>query len=114
MPCDELNGQLGYLLEVIVECEVASIEEVEFGSRQIFQVGARTRLGEEEIILSPGEEKGRTSLTEPLLPSGIGGQITLVIIEQVEHDLVSTRSIEPVLVEEPGIWIYELRLSHSI
>src|SRR5690625_5184807 len=99
MPCDELNGQLGYLLEVIVECEVASIEEVVFGSRQIFQVGPRSRAGEAEIDCSQGQEEGRMSLTEPLLHSGIGGQIALVNIEQVEHDLVSTQSLEPVLVE---------------
>ena len=53
----EVTNELRNLIRSGVECEMASIEDVDFGFRHIFAVAFRLAEIEREIVLAPEDQK---------------------------------------------------------
>jgi hypothetical protein len=71
-----------------LESEVTSVEQVNFGVRQVTQIGSRSRRYKGRVIFPPGSEKRRLSLAEIILECWIEFNIAAIIQHQIELDFV--------------------------
>ena len=75
MASHELEDQARDLVSVLVEREVAGVQQMDFGIGWI----SRERLGAERsegrIVCAPGHQCGRLVIAQPGLPLRVGGDI---------------------------------------
>ena len=71
------------LVDLHVECEVASVEEVHFCVRQILLVSLSSGRDERGIVAAPDDEGRWLVLAQPCLPRGVGSDVGTMVVEQV-------------------------------
>src|SRR5260370_29128417 len=76
-------GELRNLIRRCIECEMARIENVDFGLRHVASIGLRFRKLERQIVFAPENEKARLLLAYPRLPPGVGVDIRAVIVKEI-------------------------------
>ena len=86
-PQQKIARHLCDCVGLLVKGEVAGIKDVELGGRHVALVGERARDDERRIVASPENQRGRPVLTQPGLPPGIGGNVGLIVVEQLTLDL---------------------------
>jgi hypothetical protein len=80
---EKVADQCGDLIRGRVQCEVASVKNVDFGLRHIPAIGFRLRDIERGIMLALDHQQARLPVTHPILPLGVGIDIGAVIVEHV-------------------------------
>ena len=101
MSPDEVIDQMRNGSQLLIQDEAPGVEQVQFSKRKIIEVSSRACFREELIVAPPGQKHEGLMLAHPRLPRWIQHDVGLVVIEQVEHDLVSSGLIEPVLIQSP-------------
>ena len=71
------------LVSLFVQCEVPSVEQVDFRIRKIVLKGFRTRRDEGRVVLAPDHEGRRLVFAEPGLPFRVGRDVGPIVVEQV-------------------------------
>jgi hypothetical protein len=77
----ELEDQVRNLVRLFVQCEVPSVEQVDFRSRKIPREGFRTRRDEGWVVLAPDHEGRGLMVAQPVLPFRIRRDVGAVIVE---------------------------------
>ena len=80
-------GEGGDLIDFLVESEVPGIQDVDLGVGHVALVGLRPGQRERGIVLAPQDEQRGPGLPKPGLPLRIGGDVRLVVVEEVGLDL---------------------------
>jgi hypothetical protein len=88
---------------VVLQGEVARVEQVERGVRQVTQVRPGAGLGEEGVARAPGDERRRAVFTQVRLPVRVGGEVAAVVVGQRELGLLAARLAQEELVEQPPL-----------
>jgi hypothetical protein len=85
MPGVEGGDQLRDLGCVRGQREVAGIEQVKLGARNIRQVGTGA-VGDEELVVgAPGDQRRRLVLTQVGVPARVQREVARLVVDQVEH-----------------------------
>ena len=84
---------------------MAGIEEMQFGVRQVAQVGRRAVGGKDLVVLAPHDQRRRLPLAEERLKFRIERNVRSVVEEQVELDVLVARAVEQRLVVAPVVRI---------
>src|SRR6476620_11016201 len=84
------------------------------GTRQIRQIGVATFTREEEIVLSPEDDRLRLTLAHEPLPRRIEWHVRAIVVEQVEVDALRVRTPEERDVRLPRIGAHELRMLRAV
>src|SRR2546428_9153248 len=79
----EAPDELRNLIRSRIECEMARIEDVDFGLRHVAPIGLRFRKLEGQVVLPPEDEQPRLLLAHPSLPFGVGLDVGAVVEEEV-------------------------------
>ena len=95
---EELPHQLGDLVAVGFQGEVAGVEQVELQRLQVALVRLGPGGGEDLVVLAPDDQHRRLVLAEVLLPLRVERRVAAVAQEQVELDLVVALAVEQELV----------------
>ena len=98
MLAEELPHQLGDLVAVRFQGEVAGVEQVELQRLQVRLVRLGPGGREDLVVLAPGDQHRRLVLAEVLLPLRVQRRVAAVAQEQVELDLVVPLAVEQELV----------------
>src|SRR5262249_21252819 len=96
------------------EREMTGVEKVDFRVRMVALECLRTGRQEERIVLAPYGEKRRPLGADVFLEFGIERDVTLIIAEQVELDIVVTGAGEERRIQGPGIRRQQLRRRHAV
>ena len=78
----ELEDQVCNLVSLFVQCEVPSVEQVDFRIGKIAPEGFRSRRDEGGVVLAPDHEGRGLAVAEPGLPFWVGRNIGAVVVEQ--------------------------------
>src|SRR6266508_2792788 len=84
------------LVEPVLYGEMAAVEHVQLGLREVPQVGAAALGGEEDVVLSPEDERLRPALAQERLPLRIERDVRAIVVEEVELDLAGAGAFEEV------------------
>src|SRR5678815_1374779 len=94
MLAKELSYQLGDLVAIRFQGEVAGVEQTVFQRLQVALVSLGPGGREDLVVLPPGDQHRRLVLAEVLLPRRVQRRIAAVAEEQVELDLPIAYVIE--------------------
>ena len=92
----ERGHQTCDLIVLLVEREMAGLEQMYFSIRQIALVRLCPRGDKRGIVPSPDHQGRRLVLPQPCLPCRIGRDIRPVVVEQICLDLALAAAIDPV------------------
>ena len=109
----ELEDQVCNLVSLFVQCEVPSVEQVDFRIRKIPPEGFRTRSDEGGVVLAPGHEGRWLVVAEPGLPFWVGRDVGWIVVEQVPLDLALPRPRQINILADPGIRIVAIRMGRA-
>ena len=98
---EEVVDQRDHLIGLVLQREMAGVEEMKLQVGQIALVRMRAIGGENLVVLAPDDQRRRLMLAEISLDGGIERQVGPVVVEEVELDLVVARAIEQRLVVDP-------------
>ena len=93
----------GDLLERVLDGEVAAVEHVQLGVRQVAQVGPPALGREEEVVLAPEDQRLRLVLAQERLPLRIQLDVRAVVVQQVELVPARAGPLEEVDVHVPVV-----------
>ena len=96
---DELRD----LIRRRIQCEVARIEDVDFGLRHVAAIGLRFRKLERQIVFAPNDEKPRLLVSHPSLPLRVSVDVRAVVVEEIALNVGLARLIEKVEFIGPEI-----------
>ncbi len=88
-------------MELILKREVAGVEQVIFGLRQVAAVGRGTVGGKDLVVLAPYDQRRRLVFAEECLELRVEADVAAIVAEQVELYILVTRAIEQRLVVNP-------------
>ena len=88
---------------VLIKDEVARFEPNQLGVRQVLLVGLGAGRNEKRIVLAPNNQCLGTVRGERLMPRVVGGDVGLVVLEQVELVFIGTRTIKQGLIDDPVV-----------
>jgi len=94
---------LGDLVERILDGEMATVEHVQLGFREIAKVCASALGGEEDVVLAPEDQRFRPALPQERLPLRIELDVGAVVVEEIELHLARTGTLEEVQVHVPVV-----------
>ena len=106
----EVTNELRNLIRSGVECEMASIEDVDFGFRHIFAVTFRFSEIEREIVPTPNHEQTWLSLLHPCLPFRIGVDVRSIIVEKITLNFGLAGLVEKIKFIGPEIRVIAFRI----
>ena len=78
---------------LVLDREVARVEAMHLGPRQVPQVRLAAFAGEEDVVLAPEDDRLRLPLPQELLPLGVERDVGAVVVEQVELDPPRVRAL---------------------
>jgi hypothetical protein len=114
MPDIERGDEGRDLLGMGREREMAGVEQMEFGVRQVGQVRASSVSDEVLVMSAPGDQRRGLLFAQVGLPRGVERDVVPVVVEQVEHHLIAPREFEEVLVERPEVRVEALRVGDAL
>src|SRR5262249_62215801 len=82
----KIADQRDDLVGLVLQREMAGVEEVELGVAKVALVRVRTVGGEDRVVLAPDDQRRRPVLAEIGLNGGIEGHVGAVVVEEVELD----------------------------
>ena len=83
----ELTDERRNFISLRIQREVAGVEHVNFGIRDILAVAFRLSEIEREIMLAPEDQKLRLRLLHPRLPFRISVYVRAVVVEEIALNL---------------------------
>src|SRR5262249_4348892 len=83
---------------------------MELGVRQVSQIRLAAFWREEDVALTPEDERLWLACAHELLPCGVGGNVGAVVGEEIQLETTRVRSLHEAEVHLPVIGAYELRL----
>ena len=83
----ERENETRDLVVHLIQSEMASVEQMDFGVRQIALESLCPRSNERRIVPSPDHQGRRLVLAQPGLPRRIRGDVRPVVVEQSGLDL---------------------------
>ena len=86
----EIEDEAGNFVVLLLQREVAGIQQMNFRVRQVGAEGRRTRRDEGRIVGAPGDQRRRLVFAKPSLPGGVGCDVRAVVVEQGRLDLALT------------------------
>lgn len=87
--------------------EVPGVEDVDFGAGIILLVGFSAGDCEGGVVAAPYDKEGRLMVAEPLLPFGVGFDVVLVVVEEVELDIRLAGLVEEIVFIGPEVGVVE-------
>ena len=111
---DEISDQSGDFGGMGFQCEVAGIQEMDLGIGEIAAVGLGTGRVEERVVASPGRQERRLMGSEVGLPSGVQGDIGLILAEQIKLDVRVAGAVEDGLVVGRRVGVDEARVGNAV
>src|SRR5215471_8776068 len=102
------------LRSLAFEREMTGFEQVDLGIRIVLPECLGAGGHEKRIVLAPHGQQRRPLCTEILLEFGIERDITLVVAEQIELDLVIAGSGKECSIESPGVRRQPLRRRYAV
>src|SRR5580704_4357865 len=88
MSGQERKNKTRDLVVLLVQGEMASVEEMDLGVRQIALERLAAWTDERRIVPPPDHQRWWPVLTQPRLPRRIRSNVRLVVVEQIRLDLV--------------------------
>jgi hypothetical protein len=79
----ESPGQVRDQIGLLVQSEVAGVENVHLGVRHVPAVGLGLLDLERRVVAAPYDLQWRLVLAEPVLPGGIARDVGAVVVEQI-------------------------------
>ena len=98
---DKISHSCGDLIGCRIQCEVTSVDNVDFSVRHILAVAFRLAGVEREFILAPDHQQSRQLLAHPGLPLGIIFDVRAVVVEEVNLNLALAGLVEKVKLIGP-------------
>jgi hypothetical protein len=83
-PSDQIRDQVGLL----VQSEVAGVEDTHLGARDVSAVRPSLLDLERRVVAAPDDLQRRLVLAEPVLPGRVTRDISAVVVEQVGLDVL--------------------------
>src|SRR5260370_35990267 len=97
--CEKVADQCRDFLRMSLECEVASVEELDDRTGNVASERLGTRRQEERIVLSPCRKEAWLVRPEIILESWVERDVALVVAEQVQLDFVGAGSGQIKIIE---------------
>src|SRR5262249_1741534 len=98
----------------VFECEVASIDQVQFRVRNISLVSLGSFNGEERIVFSPENEHSRLPAAEVLVPTLVEREVRLIVVKKIQLNRGVPRTLEKELVHRIRIRVDAVRVCNSM
>src|SRR5690242_19275198 len=118
LPCNvfvvEPADVRGDVVEMVFRSEMTRLEPVHLRRRQVRQVGLATLAGEENVILTPEDDRPRLPLAKKALPLRIQRDVRAVVVEEVEMQPSRVRPREERDVRFPRVRAHERRLRRTV
>src|SRR5215471_20448173 len=83
---------------------------MELGLRQVSQIRLAALRREEDVALTPEDERLWLACAQEQLPCGIEGNVGAVVVEEIQLDTTRVRPLHEAEVHLPVVGAYELRL----
>src|SRR5918996_296891 len=104
----------GDLVERVLDREVAAVEHVQLSLGKVAQVRLPAFGGEEDVVLSPQDQRLRPALAQERLPLRIELDVRSVVVEEIELHLAGARALEEVEVHIPVVGADPIRVAVSV
>src|SRR5262249_54916335 len=75
---------LGDIVELLLDGEVARVEAMQFGGRNVSEIRLAAGRSEEHVALSPKDQRFRFSLSEERLPLRVQRDVRAIVVKEVE------------------------------
>lgn len=102
IPVQEFEHQTADFVALVFEREMAGVEQVQFGIRQVPQVGTCAGGGKDFVVLAPYQQCRGLVLAEELVETRIEIDVGAVVVEKIELYFGISRTFQEQLVEYPG------------
>ena len=102
---DESLDESGDIVGGGVQGEVATIDDVDFGFRDIAAIGLRLGGVEGRLILTPDHQQARLVLAHPRLPFRVGIDVGAVVVEEVALNVGLSGLIQKIKFVDPEIGV---------
>src|SRR5215472_15324851 len=109
----EVIGQADDLRRLLIQSEMAGVENVNVCAGNIIFVCLCTGYDKRRIIASPHYEHWRLMIAQPLLPNWIGLEVILIVVKEVDLNVRLARLIQKVIFIGPGVRIDSFRMRRS-
>src|SRR6516165_7002603 len=96
------------------EREVAGIQKLHFGVRDVAFEGLRTRRQEEWVVLAPHGQKRRLVFAEVTLEFWIERDVGLVVAEKIELNFIRTGARQIITVERISVRRNQARIANAV
>src|SRR5207247_2068135 len=93
LPIIEPPDVAGDHVETVLHRKVSGVQPMHFGAGQILQVGLTAFAGEEDIVLTPKDQRPWLPVAQELLPLRIEIDVGPVVVEQVELYAMRIRTL---------------------
>lgn len=87
----EIEEKASNFVVLLVQGEVASVEQMNFRIGQVGAESRRTRRDEGRIVSTPDDQRRRLVVAQPPLPGGVGRHVRTVVVQQARLDLALIR-----------------------
>src|SRR5664279_2527285 len=111
---EEVVDERRHYVELVFQCKMPGIEQVKFGVRQISQVRMRAIEREDLVVCAPNDQRRRLAFAEERLKLRIERNITAIIMEQVELNVLIAGTIKQSLIVAPIVWIDPGHVLHTV
>src|SRR3954452_16658226 len=81
---EEAADERRHLVQLVLQREMAGVEQVQVGVRKVAPEGMRTRCREDRVVGAPDDQRRRTPLAEIRLHRRIEQQVGAIIVEEIE------------------------------
>ena len=108
MPGQEVEHETSDLIDLLIECEVAGVNQMNLGIRQVPLVSFRARGDEGGIITAPDNQRRWLVFAQPRLPGGVGGDVGAIIVEQICLDFPLSGPGQESVFVGPGVGVVAL------
>src|ERR1700742_2215125 len=113
-PVQEAADERLHDVELVLKGEMAGVEKVQFGLRQVAQVRCRARSREYLVVLAPDDQRWRVAFAEEGLELRIERDVGPVCVEEVQLNVLITRTGEQRLVVAPIVRVDPSHVAHPV
>src|ERR1700735_877020 len=101
-------------IELVLQREMARIEKMKIGVRQIPEIRSGAISGEYLVILTPYDQRRRFTLVKEGLELGIKRNVAAVIVEQIQLNVLVAGPVQQHLVVQPVVRVDARQIADTI
>src|SRR5262249_23949507 len=102
------------LVETVLDGKVPGVQPVQLGMRNILEIRLAPLACEEDVVLSPDNDRLRLLLSEERLPLWVELYVRPIVVEEIELDPSCVGPVEIVQVHVPVVGADELRPAMAV